>query len=69
MNTMQKIIMALFAWMVLGTVIGITVDVEIGSTAWLLLFGIPFGLFLLIMLLTLAGLVVSLALALLIPRH
>ena len=69
MNTLQKIIIGLFAWIVLGSIIGIAAGVEYSGATWLVLAGAPLGLLMLIALATLAGLVVSLALALILPRH
>ncbi len=69
MNALQKIIIGLFAWLVLGSIIGIVAGVEYSGATWLVLAGVPLGLLMLIALATLAGVVVSLTLALLLPQR
>ena len=69
MNVLQKFTIGLFAWLVLGSIVGIAAGIETGGKAWFALAGVPLGLLMLIVFITLAGLVVSLAIALLLPQR
>ena len=68
MNSLQKIFIGLFGWLLVGAMIGIPAGVT-GGAVWWLLFGIPFGLFLMATTATMAGLVIALLASLLSPSR